>query len=71
MTTEYVGCPWQLKNPEQQEWLCYQWITFHLAISRIHGLDKVICMGEHCEHWQVYKRLQALLRQKQEASDGD
>lgn len=58
----FVGCPWQKKNPEDQQFECVQLVAFQLLYERTYGPMSTACMGEACEVWRAFHRQQELAR---------
>lgn len=54
-----VGCPWQVKSPMAQVFECRYHLAFQLIYESLTGRRlPTECMGESCEVWQAFKRLQ-------------
>jgi hypothetical protein len=69
--TQFVGCPWARKNPEQQEYECDSLKHWQILYERHFGPMNVVCMGSNCEVWRAFTRMQKLLRERQDGEEAD
>jgi hypothetical protein len=58
----YVGCPWQLRNPDLQDWYCEWRIAQHIT--------KPVCVKASCEQYTVHaERLKVIAALRERIRD--